>query len=260
MIIEKSVNLRYLSNSYLVADRAGGRAVIIDSGAPPEPLLRCIKDLQLRVEAVLCTHHHIDHVEHNDFYRSELQCAICGHEAESGLFASIDRELKANEVLSFGGLEIVALHIPGHTLGQLAFLINGERVFTGDTLFQGSVGGTRGPGHTSYEDLERSVMSVLMALGPETKVYPGHSGETSIGREWQENPFVRFWRGIDKPAERDCEALGAPARLLLRARDYDGGNKCLVRFLDSDRLDLVPGSRVQDLSGPGGAGGPPGQN
>ena len=90
-----------------------------------------------------------------------------------------------------------------------------------------------------------SVMEVLMALPQETAVHPGHTEATTIAREWDENPFVRAWRGLDAPAARRCTAFGAPATLLLEARDYDGGTKCWVRFDEDGREDLVPGSRVK---------------
>ena len=102
---------------------------------------------------------------------------------------------------------------------------------------EGSVGGTRAPGHTTYEDLQHSIMDVLMKLPEDTVVRPGHMEESSIRREWEENPFVRHWRGLDATEETPCEAYGEPGVLLLRARDYDGGFKCLVRF-DDGRVDL----------------------
>ena len=74
--------------------------------------------------------------------------------------------------------------------------------------------------------------------------HPGHMESTTVGREWQENPFVRLWRGLDAEGSTPCTAVGDPATLLLSAPDYDGGTKCWVRF-DTGKLDIVPGSRVQ---------------
>lgn len=245
MIVEQTMHPRWLSNSYLVADRPGGHAVLIDSGGPPEPLLARIAALRLTVTHLLCTHHHHDHVAHNDRYRRRLGCVVCGHALERDLFDRLDRELDDGDQLESGALRVRALHVPGHTLGQLAFLVNEERVFTGDTLFRGSVGGTRAPGHTSFADLRRSIMEVLMRLPHALPVHPGHTDPTTIGDEWSGNPFIRAWRGIDVPPERPCTACGAPATLLLEARDYDGGSKCWVRFASGGELDIVPGSQVQ---------------
>jgi glyoxylase-like metal-dependent hydrolase (beta-lactamase superfamily II) len=127
---------------------------------------------------------------------------------------------------------------------MLSFLINGSDVFTGDTLFKGSVGGVRAPGHTTYADLKHSVMQVLLTLDPATAIHPGHTDPTSVADELEHNPFVRIWRGLDREGTGACEALGKPARLVLLARDYDGGNKAWVRWPDGAD-DLVPGSRVQ---------------
>ena len=86
MIIEKTMNREYLSNTYLVADKPGGHAVLIDTGGPTGPILETIEALRLTVSHVLCTHHHIDHVSHNADYKSRFGCPVCGHTAESGLF------------------------------------------------------------------------------------------------------------------------------------------------------------------------------
>lgn len=234
----------WLSNTYLVADKPGGHAVLVDTGGPTQPIMERIKELKLTVTHVLCTHHHIDHVTHNAEYQAAFDCPICGHGSEKSLFGDLDVELEHNQELQSGELHIRPLHIPGHTLGQLGFVVNDECVFTGDTLFQGSVGGTRGPGHTTYEDLQHSIMDVLMSLPKSMDVHPGHVDPTSIGREWEENPFIRIWRGADPSAEKACKAFGKPASLLLRAPDYDGGTKCLVRFEADQMLDVVPGSKV----------------
>lgn len=244
MIVEKSMSDNWLSNTWLVADRPGGSAVVIDTGGPLEPILARIEELGVELTHVLCTHHHVDHVAHNDAYRERFGCPVCGGAAERALFRDLDVELGDGDELRSGDLRVRALHIPGHTLGQLGFVVNDERVFTGDTLFRGSVGGTRGPGHTTFEDLHRSIMDVLMGLPRDMPVHPGHTDPTTIGREWEENPFVRAWRGADRPAETPCLAFGKEAVLLLRAPDYDGGTKCWVRFAEGDLLDVVPGSKV----------------
>jgi hydroxyacylglutathione hydrolase len=248
MLIEKTLHGHWLSNSYLVADRPGGSAVVIDTGGPMQPLVEKIAELRLTLTHVLCTHHHGDHVEHNEAYRQRYACPVCGGKRERELFGQgLDVELSDRDEIVSGDLHVRALHIPGHTVGQLAFLVNETRVFTGDTLFKGSIGGTRAPGHTSYEDIHHSVMEVLMRLPRDTDVYPGHMEATTVGREWDENPFIRMWRGLDRPEARPCIAFGQPAILLLQARDYDGGTKCWVRFEEGQKLDIVPGSRVRTL-------------
>lgn len=248
MLIEKTMNEQWLSNTYLVADRPGGSAVLIDTGGPMGPIVEKVAELRLTVTHVLCTHHHGDHTENNQAYRQRYGCPVCGGKAERELFGQgLDVELADGDEIVSGDLHIRALHIPGHTVGQIGFLVNDARVFTGDTLFRGSIGGTRAPGHTTFEDIRHSILEVLMRLPRETAVHPGHTDATTVGREWDENPFIRMWRGLDRPEERPCTAFGQPAALLLRALDYDGGTKCWVRFEDGQRLDIVPGSRVRTL-------------
>ena len=244
MIIEKTMSDGWLSNTYLVADKPGGHAVLVDTGGPMGPIIKAVEDLRLTVSHVLCTHHHIDHVQHNADYKTRFGCPICGHTRELELFDSLDVQLNDGDELVTGGLHIRALHTPGHTLGMLAFLINEERVFTGDTLFRRTVGGTRAPGHTSFEDLRHSIMDVLMPLPKKTIVHPGHTDPTTIDEEWNNNPFIRLWRGLETATEKRCTAFGQPATLLLRAQDYDGGTKCWVRFDDGNTPDIVPGSAV----------------
>lgn len=249
MIVARSMSAEWLSNTWLVADRPGGHAVVVDTGGPTDPILRQVQELGLSITHVLCTHHHHDHVAHNDVFRTQFGCPVCAHADEAELFDEPVRTLEDGEEVASGELVVRTLHIPGHTRGQAAFEVRvpGEapRLFTGDTLFRGSVGGTRAPGHTDFGDLRRSIMDVLMKLPPETSVHPGHMHESTIGLEWEQNPFVRAWRGVDPVLPRPCTVRGEPATLLLRARDYDDGTKCWIRREDGSE-DVVPGSTVKD--------------
>ena len=246
MLVGRALNDQYLSNSFVVADEAGGKAVIIDAGGPSEPLTDFINEHDLEVTRLLCTHHHVDHVAFNDFFVDKYQCPVHVPAAEADLFQGpYDETIADGDVLEVGGLTIKALHTPGHTKGMLAFVINDEGVFTGDTLFKGTVGGTLAPGHSTFEDLKHSIMEVLMGLPKELTVYPGHTDYTTIGDEWDNNPFIRIWRGVDEPEVKPCEVQGKPAQLVLRAEDYDGGTKCWVRF-EEEGDQVAPGSWVVD--------------
>jgi glyoxylase-like metal-dependent hydrolase (beta-lactamase superfamily II) len=219
--------------------------VVIDSGADTDEIDLLVADNDLELRYVLCTHHHYDHVANNQHYRQQHRCQVCSHRNESNLIDGEVVGLEDNQVLKVGDIEIQCLHVPGHTSGQLAFLVNERKLFTGDTLFAGSVGGTKGPDHTSFSDLRHSILEIICSLPPSTEIFPGHMEPSTIGYELQNNPFLRAWQGIDKPALRDCTVDGEPYKLLLRAADYDGGTKCWVQA-SNGTMDVIAGSKVID--------------
>ena len=245
VIVERSMQEQWLSNAYLVADEPGGHGVIIDSGGPSEPLLEAVERLEVTVPYLLLTHHHHDHVAENHVYKERFGVEILAHPLEAENLLDVDRAIEPGEVLQVGAMRIDGLHTPGHTAGMLSFRVNDAAVFTGDTLFKGSVGGVRAPGHTTFEDLKASIMDVLMKLPRETVVHPGHTDPTTIGGEWEQNPFIRIWRGLDPEGDDRCTVQGESARLVLWGPDYDGGHKAWVRWDDSGRDDIVPGSVVE---------------
>lgn len=247
MIVETSMQPDWLSNAYLVADEPGGHGVIIDSGGPSEPLVEAVERLDLTVPYLLLTHHHGDHVAENHVYKERFGVEILAHPLEAEHLTDVDRAIEAGELIHAGSLRIDGIHTPGHTAGMLSFRVNDEAVFTGDTLFKGSVGGVRAPGSTTFADLKASVMDVLMKLPPETVVYPGHTDPTTIGEEWEKNAFVRVWRGLDPEGDGRCRVGEEEATLVLFGPDYDGGHKAWVRWDDSGRDDIVPGSVVERL-------------
>jgi glyoxylase-like metal-dependent hydrolase (beta-lactamase superfamily II) len=206
---------RWLSNAYLVADREGGSAVFVDSGAPIEPLLRAAEQWGVTPAAVLRTHAHPDHVE---------------HEAELGVpvITGAGR---------FGDLEVEAVPTPGHSDDMVAFVI-GDLVFSGDTLFKDAVGGG------DFAAIRHAVMDVYMTMPHDRRVLPGHTDETTIGREWDENPFVRVWRGVQPEGSERVQVAGRDATLIVWSPDYDGKGKAWVRF-DDGADAIVGGSRVQ---------------
>ena len=234
----------WLSNSYLVGDRPGGHGVLIDSGGTPEPLLEAIERHDLTVEHLLLTHHHHDHVAENPVYKERLGVEILAHPVEAERLLDVDRDIAAGEELAIGDLRIRAIPTPGHTGGMLSFLVDETDVFTGDTLFKGSVGGVKAPGSTGFADLKRSIMDVLLGLPDETRVHPGHTDPTTIGAEREDNAFIRVWRGVDSESDERCTVWEQPATLVLFAPDYDGGHKAWVRWDESGEDDIVPGSQV----------------
>lgn len=239
MITERSMNDQFLSNTYLVAPGEGGEALFIDAGGPMEPLFEAVQRLGLTPTVVLLTHHHYDHI-------SELD-AIKQRWPDVRVYADEREGIENTEPFSGGtyaGLDVRALHTPGHTAGMLSFVI-GNEVFTGDTLFKNSVGGVRAPGHTTFEDLRESIMDKLLELPAETTIRPGHTDPTTVADELEHNPFVRLWRGEDAEGDEPCTVFGdQQATLVLWGDDYDGGHKAWVRWADGSD-DIVPGSQVE---------------
>jgi hydroxyacylglutathione hydrolase len=215
MLLDRSMSEGWLSNGYVVADREGGDAVFVDSGAPLEPLLAAVERWRVTPRFVLRTHAHGDHVE---------------HEAELGLPVVTDST-------RVGELEIDAIPTPGHSDDMVCFVI-GDLVFSGDTLFKDAVGGG------NFEQIRSAVMDVYMAMPHDRRVLPGHTDETTIGREWAHNPFVRVWRGAEPEGTEPVRVNGEDATLIVWSPDYDGKGKAWVRFADG-RDAIVGGSRVE---------------
>jgi len=234
----------WLSNTYLVAAGPGRDAFFVDAGGPVAPLIAKADEHGLTVTHVLLTHHHHDHVAELGALKERWPDAqVLIHPAERDLVAGATGTMEADQEFEIGGLGVRTLHTPGHTAGMLSLLVDGSDVFTGDTLFKGSVGGVRAPGSTSYADLKRSIMEVLLTLPPATTIRPGHTDPTTVGDELESNGFVRIWRGEDEEDGRECTAMGEKATLVLLGDDYDGGHKAWVRWPDGAD-DIVPGSQV----------------
>jgi hydroxyacylglutathione hydrolase len=244
MILERSMHPQFLSNTFLVAAGPGGEAFFVDAGGPMAPLFDKVAEHDLTPTHVLLTHHHHDHVsEVPQILERWPDVEVLIHPAEKDLVDTATGTMEPGTTVRAGGLEVQTLHLPGHTAGMLGLLVEGN-VFTGDTLFKNSVGGVRAPGSTSYADLRSSVMDTLMALPPETVIQPGHTDSTTVAEEFDNNKFIRLWRGLDPEGDEQVTALGEPATLVLLGDDYDGGHKAWVRWSDG-RDDIVPGSKVE---------------
>jgi hydroxyacylglutathione hydrolase len=237
VIVERSMHPSWLSNAYLVADRAGGTGVFVDSGAPVDPLVAAVERLNLQITHLLTTHGHSDHVANHAEIERRFGATILAEPSEGVTGAE---PLAHGDVVETGELRVETLRTPGHSPGGLSFIVNGEACFTGDTLFAGAVGGTR----DSFDDVRRSVMDVLMGLPHDLRVYPGHTDETTIGWEWEHNPFIRTWRGIDPEGDERCYVSGQEATLVVWSTDYDGGGKAWVPMGDGTDA-IVGGSRVE---------------
>jgi hydroxyacylglutathione hydrolase len=210
MILEVRAAPPFYKNGFLVACERTREAAIIDPGDEVDELLAAVRDYDADVVAILLTHAHVDHVSgvasakaafdvpiylHRDdlflYERAVDQGAMFGFTVQAP--PQVDVFYDGSPV-SFGDYEVRVHHTPGHCPGGVCLQIGkkgeaGNNLFVGDTLFAGSIGRTDLPGG-NYDVLMRSITEVLLPLGDDRIVHPGHGPETTIGREKTTNPFV----------------------------------------------------------------------
>ena len=205
MIIKKLVVGELEANCYILADEETREAVVIDPGGEGDRIFGVIKQEGLKVIYIVNTHAHIDHIGANDILRRRTGASLLIHAddvhllKDAGLnlssmlgegreFLPPTKLLKDSDEVRINNFCLHVLHTPGHTPGSVC-LYSGSEVFTGDTLFAGSVGRTDLPGG-SFEKLQRSIQEKLLILPNEVMVYPGHGPDTTIGKEKRSNPFI----------------------------------------------------------------------
>jgi glyoxylase-like metal-dependent hydrolase (beta-lactamase superfamily II) len=224
-------------NAYvLTADRAGGRAVVVDPGEEPERLLAATQALGVEVEAILVTHCHFDHIGAVAPLARATGAPVYCPRVERLVLANImawtppgfgpfeswepEHTVAGGERLQVAGLDVEVVSTPGHSPGHVTYAITAATasaptpaassaatsapppaLLSGDVLFQGSVGRVDLPGG-DWPTLERSIGTLLASYPGETVVYPGHGATTTLGRELQTNPFL---------AELRAAATGQPA-------------------------------------------------
>ncbi len=193
-------------NCYLYACPVTREAVIIDPGDEAERILARIQELQLIPKYILNTHGHIDHICAIDDVSAVYPIPLAIHDADTFMYTDeraarnfgrraplVKRKpdilLKDGDVISFGTLKLEVLSTPGHTQGGVCFVGRPYCVFSGDTLFQRSIGRTDLPGG-NYEQLIQSIRTQLYILEEDLVVFPGHGEPTTIMEEKYENPFV----------------------------------------------------------------------
>ncbi|MBT4512628.1 MAG: MBL fold metallo-hydrolase [Chloroflexi bacterium] len=187
----------YMSNCYIVGSETTKEGLIIDPGAEPDTILNAVDQAELKIKLIVATHGHIDHVTAVNQVKEKLDAPFAMHEAETvkgGVFGKspdVDQPLKDGDVIEIGDLSFTVRHTPGHSLGGIVLIGHGI-VFSGDTLFQYSIGRTDFP-DGSHSQLMTGIFEHLMILPDETVVYSGHGPQTTIGMERQANPFVRDW-------------------------------------------------------------------
>lgn len=218
-------------NTYIVRpSHDASPAVLVDPGEEPDRLLRAIDELGVHIDAILITHCHFDHIGAVAPLARATGAPVYCPEIERPVLADImswvpyegfgpfesyeaDHTLTGEgESLSLAGLDIEVLFTPGHSPGHLTFSLPAQAaIISGDVLFQGSVGRVDLPGG-DWSTLERSIGLLLDTLPPETVVYPGHMGITTLGRELATNPFLVELRSARQAPAAQAPAAQAPAR------------------------------------------------
>ncbi len=195
----------FASNCYIIGSETTQEGMIVDPGAGAEEILQTVKDLKLSVKIIAITHGHIDHIGAVKEVKEGTGAEVAIHQDDapvlsgrsmSNMFGQAypappvpDRLLKGGDSLSIGELRFLVLHTPGHSPGGICLYGQGV-VFTGDTLFNYSIGRTDFPG-ASFNQIMNSIYTKLMVLPDNTMVYPGHGPSSTIGAERRGNPFLR---------------------------------------------------------------------
>lgn len=205
-------------NCYIVrADEQATSAVIVDPGEEPERLLAAIDALGVTIDAILITHCHFDHIGAVAPVARATGAPVYCPTIERPLLADVmswvppgfgpfedyeaDHLVAGGERLHLAGMDFDVIFTPGHSPGHVTYATGGA-LLSGDVLFQGSVGRVDLPGG-DWPTLERSIETLLKGYPPQTLVYPGHMGVTTLGRERDSNPFLSELR-VRVPVARDA--------------------------------------------------------
>jgi glyoxylase-like metal-dependent hydrolase (beta-lactamase superfamily II) len=198
-------------NCYILSDEKTKEAVVIDPGDDAEDILRLIREKGLAVKYIVNTHAHFDHVGANRQLKEATGAELLLHEKDAVVLTSspkqaalfnmkttaspaADKYLQHGDAINAGEVSLKVLHTPGHTPGGISLAEQGM-VFTGDSLFAGSIGRTDFPGGDMMT-LLGAIRQNLLSLPDETRVFPGHGPDTTIGDERRDNPFLNSGSGF----------------------------------------------------------------
>lgn len=192
-------------NTYLCADQETKKAFVVDPGGPSKPLANYVASNGYEVEYIVLTHGHGDHICGVPYFKALWKCPLVGHKDDIYLFNDArenmstqftgqsiefipDILIEDGDELTVGSMKLKFMHTPGHTLGGISVLVDNV-LFSGDTLFADSIGRTDFKGG-SFVVLKKSVFTKMFVLPDDTHVLPGHMGQTTIGHEKVNNPFL----------------------------------------------------------------------
>src|SRR5579884_1411590 len=196
----------FRENCYIIGSRRTREAVVVDPGDEPEEILALARDLGVRITRIVCTHAHLDHLMAVGPIKAATGAPFLLHPHDLGIAAKVPQQaavllgrilppppqpdalLQDGDDVEVAGIQLRVLHTPGHTQGSISLYTAGM-LFSGDTLFRGSVGRTD-PEGGNWEQLMTTLVDRLVQLPGEPSVLPGHMQETTIGHERQSNPFI----------------------------------------------------------------------
>ncbi len=196
----------FQENCYVIGSRRSGEAVCVDPGDEPEKILALARDMGVRITKIVCSHAHIDHIMAVRALKEATQAPFLLHGADLSLAEQLplvaemwlgfrvppapapDYLVADGDDVEIPGVSLEVLHTPGHTQGSVSLYTAGM-LFSGDTLFRGSIGRTDLPGGDAAQ-IMRTITERLLHLPDETVVLPGHMQETTIAAERAENPFI----------------------------------------------------------------------
>jgi glyoxylase-like metal-dependent hydrolase (beta-lactamase superfamily II) len=200
----------FQENCWVVGNRRTGEAICIDPGDQPDEILALARDMGVTIKLIANSHAHIDHILGVHGIHSATGAKFLLHQGDLDLLRNgfrssaarfgldisqgppdPDAFVKDGDIVEVAGLQLQTIGTPGHTPGSVSFYADGM-LFSGDTLFRGSIGRTDLPGGSMEQEME-SICSRLLTLPDDTIVLPGHMEETSIEFEKRHNPFVLEW-------------------------------------------------------------------
>lgn len=196
----------YAANCYLVYSENTKEGIVIDPGGDADDIMTRINELGLNIKYIVLTHGHGDHIAGINDLKNFIDVPVAIHKEDEYMLKNGDKNLSSlmamgtievspdilldeGDKISFGDLVAEVIYTPGHTLGGISLKI-GDSIFTGDTLFAGSIGRTDFQGG-SYEDIISSIKNKILIYPDDTIIYPGHGPATTIEKEKATNPFVR---------------------------------------------------------------------
>jgi hydroxyacylglutathione hydrolase len=189
-VLRKLIVGPYQTNCYILACKETMEGVVIDPG---DEVFRIVKEISrngIQVRSILITHGHVDHIGGAAELKRITKAPILIHPSDApALRFPPDRTLQEGVEIQVGTYTLSVIHTPGHSPGGVCFIAPGA-VFTGDTLFAGSVGRTDFPAG-SHEDLVAGVRRKIFPLGDDLRIYPGHGPPSTIGHEKRTNPFFQ---------------------------------------------------------------------